>query len=192
MVVELREPAVAWRIPLESYHELVDTGFFAEDERAELIEGVLVAMSPKGPEHDRAVEWLTRLFVRTLDERARVRVQSAVTFPELESEPEPDLVVAALDAPEPRHLSETLLIVEVAASSLLYDREVKRLLYARAGVPEYWIVDLAGEAIERSLDPGPDGYGVTDRLKAPATVAPRALGEPDVDVGALLDFANLR
>lgn len=190
MAVELREPAVAWRIPLERYHDLVDSGFFADGERAELIEGVLVAMSPKGREHDNAVEWLNAQFMRALGGRVRVRVQSAMTFPPLESEPEPDLVIAALDAPAPRHPSEALLIVEVAASSLPYDREVKRSLYARAGVPEYWIVDLAGGAIERSIDPGPDGFGTTDRLTAPETLAPQALGEPVVSVGELLDFSR--
>ncbi len=81
MSVELQEPAVAWRIPLARYHQLIDGGLLGEDDRVELIEGVLVAMSPKGPEHDAAVEWLNERFVTELAGRASVRVQSALTFP---------------------------------------------------------------------------------------------------------------
>jgi len=189
MPVELQEPAVAWRIPLARYHELVDGGLLDEDDRVELIEGVLVAMSPKGPEHDAAIEWLTERFVTELAGRASVRVQSAITFPELDSEPEPDLVVVARDTPRPRHPSAALLVVEVAVSSLRYDRRVKAPLYARAGIPEYWIVDLAGEAIERFRSPGAGGYAETQRLEAGATLVPEPLGAPAVALAELLDFA---
>ena len=189
MPVELQEPAVAWRIPLARYHELVDGGLLDEDDRVELIEGVLVAMSPKGPEHDAAIEWLTERFVTELAGRASVRVQSAITFPELDSEPEPDLVVVARDAPRPRHPSAALLVVEVAVSSLRYDRGVKAPLYARAGIPEYWVVDLAGEAVERFLKPVAGGYADTQRLTAGATLVPQALGAPEVALAELLDFA---
>ena len=192
MPVELREPAVAWRIPLARYHEMVDGGLLGEDDRVELIEGVLVAMSPKGPEHDAAVEWLTERFVTELAGRASVRVQSALTFSGLDSEPEPDLVVVARDAPRPRHPSAALLVVEVAVSSLSYDRRVKAPLYARAGVPEYWIVDLADEAVERFRDPGPEGYASVERLAAGATLEPAFSGAPAVAVDALLDFALRR
>jgi len=189
MPVELQEPAIAWRIPLARYHELVDGGLLDDDDRVELIEGVLVAMSPKGPEHDAAIEWLTERFVTELAGRASVRVQSAITFPELDSEPEPDLVVVARDTPRPRHPSAALLVVEVAVSSLRYDRRVKAPLYARAGIPEYWVVDLAGEAVERFLKPVAGGYADTQRLTAGATLVPQALGAPEVALAELLDFA---
>lgn len=190
MPVELQEPAVAWRIPLARYHELIDGGLLDEGDRVELIEGVLVAMSPKGPEHDDAIEWLTERFVTELAGRASVRVQSALTFPELDSEPEPDLVVVARDAPRPRHPSAALLVIEVAVSSLSYDRRVKAPLYARAGIPEYWVVDLGGEAVERFRSPAAGGgYADTQRLTAGATLVPEALGAPAVDIGELLGFA---
>ncbi len=192
MPVELQEPAVAWRIPLDRYHDLIDGGLLGEDDRVELIEGVLVAMSPKGPEHDAAVEWLTERFVTELAGRASVRVQSALTFPDLNSEPEPDLVVVARDAPRPRHPSAALLVVEVAVSSLSYDRRVKAPLYARAGVPEYWIVDLASEAVERFRSPIASDYADTQRLTAGATLVPEALGAPAVALNELLDFALAR
>lgn len=189
MPVQLQEPAVAWRIPMERYHELVDGGLLGEDDRVELIEGVLVAMSPKGPEHDAAVEWLTERFVTSLAGRAGVRVQSALTFAELDSEPEPDLVVVAPDAPRPRHPSTALLVVEVAASSLSYDREVKAALYARAGVPEYWIVDLEGEGLNRFRTPRGEDYTRVDRLGTGASLAPEPLGEPTISLAELFVFA---
>ncbi len=192
MHVELQEPAVAWRIPLNRFHEMVDGGLLGEDDRVELIEGVLVAMSAKGPEHDAAVEWLTERLVTALAGRASVRVQSALTFEGLDSEPEPDLVVVARDAPRPRHPSAALLVIEVAVSSLSYDRRVKSPLYARAGVPEYWIVDLVGDAVERSWDPRPDGYACEERLTVGATLQPAIVGAPAIAVGELLDFAFRR
>lgn len=190
--VELREPAVAWRLPLERYHALIDAKILADDDRVELIEGVLVAMASKGPDHDAAVEWLNQEFVIGLARRASVRVQSAMTFPDLGSEPEPDLVVIALDAPRPRHPSAALLVIEIAVSSLKYDRDVKAPLYARAGVPEYWLVDLVGEAVERYTQPGADGYASVERFSGGATLTPLALDAPRLDVGALFDFALRR
>ncbi len=191
MHVELQEPAVAWRIPLPHYHQMVDGGLFGDD-RVELIEGMLVAMSAKGPEHDAGVEWLTERFVTALAGRASVRVQSALTFAGLESEPEPDLVVVARDAPRPRHPSAALLVIEVAVSSLRYDRRVKAPLYAGAGVPEYWVVDLVGEAVERFRDPGPEEYASVERLAAGATLAPAFAGAPAVAVDDLMAFALRR
>jgi Uma2 family endonuclease len=129
------------------YDLLVEHGRFAE-ERVELLEGVIVEMSPQGPAHANVVERLTRFLVLALQGRAVVRPQSAFAASD-SSEPEPDLAVVepgrGLTDPHPR---EAFLIVEVADSSLLKDRGLKSSLYARAGVPEYWIVDLRSREIE--------------------------------------------
>lgn len=85
--------------------------------------------------------------------------------------------------------SAALLVIEVAVSSLHYDREVKASLYARAGVVEYWIVDLEGEALERFSQPGTGGYGRVERLSGDAEVAPETLGRPTVVLSELLAFA---
>lgn len=180
---------MAWRIPLERYQAMVDGGLFEEGDRVELIEGVLVAMSPKGPEHDAAVEWLNKRFVTGLGDRASVRVQSALTFTDLASEPEPDLVVVAVDAPRPRHPSAALLVIEVAVSSLRYDRNVKAPLYARAGVSEYWVVNLEDEALERFSEPTANGYASVDRLTADSSLEPATLGAPTVALADLFAFA---
>lgn len=195
MAVEQRDPdlpveALAlWRIPLARYHELIEAGIFDGDDRAELLEGVLVEMSPKGAEHDEAVAWLTRQFVLALGEEFQVRPQSALTLESSGSEPEPDLAVVAADAPRPYHPAEALLVIEVARSSLPKDRLVKARLYARAGVPEYWVVNLADRRVERYADPRGDAYTEHAHHGAGDVITPRRLGAPRIDVGDLFAAA---
>ncbi len=176
------------RLPLDRYHEWVDAGFL-EGQRVELIEGVIVAMSPKSPEHEDVLAWLTRRFVVTLDGRFDVRNQSALTLSGSGSEPEPDLLVAAFDAPKPRHYAQALLVVEVAASSLHYDRLLKSGLYAPA-VAEYWIVDLEHEAVEVRTRPAGDHYEELHTARAGEVLVPALLGAPEVDVAELFAAAK--
>ena len=129
------------------YDLLVEHGRLA-GEHVELLEGVIVEMSPQGHVHANVVERLTRLLILALHGRAVVRTQSAFAAGD-SSEPEPDIaVIAPGRALSDPHPSEAFLIVEVADSSLVKDRGIKSSLYARAGVPEYWIVDLRGMAVE--------------------------------------------
>ena len=131
------------RFTLDEYHQLIDSGGFDEDMRVELIDGLIVEMSPKSPEHENAVRWLLRQFARSIDwDRYDLGVSSALTLER--SEPEPGLIVIPLDAPRPYHPSTALLVIEVSVSSLRRDLVRKHELYARAGVPEYWVVDIDG------------------------------------------------
>lgn len=145
------------RFSLEEYHWLIERGFFREDERVELIEGVLNQMSPKGLRHSACLSILLRLLPSMIGERAWIRAQDPITLPDSNSEPEPDLVLAAprergyLDHhPFP---NDILLIVEIAQSSLAYDRRIKIPLYAAAGVGEYWIVNLRDDQVEVYREP---------------------------------------
>ncbi len=178
-----------WRIPLVRYHELIEAGIFDDDDRAELLEGLLVQMSPKGAEHDDAVAWLTRQFVLALDEAFQVRPQSALTLESSGSEPEPDLAVVAADAPRPYHPAEALLVIEVARSSLPKDRLVKARLYARAGIPEYWLVNLTDRHVELFAAPQGDAYTEHADHATGDVITPRRLGAPRIDVGALFAAA---
>jgi Uma2 family endonuclease len=128
------------------YERLVDAGAF-ENERIELLYGVLLRMSPHGPPHDATIEQLTELFVGIFRGRARVRVQSAFAASD-ESEPEPDIAIVPLGDYSREHPTKAHLIVEVAASSLPVDRGVKARLYAECGVPEYWVVNVVDGLIE--------------------------------------------
>jgi len=180
------------RISLDRYHEWIALGAFGDDERIELLEGVLVEMSPRGEGHDDAIVWLNQRFVLALAGRLQVRPQTALTFPDLASEPEPDLAVVSPDAPKPYHFSEALLVIEVSVTSLRHDRGPKALLYARAGVPEYWVVDLVNDAIEVRTVPSPDGYAELHTAHAGETLVPQATGAPEVPVGELLAAAARR
>jgi Uma2 family endonuclease len=145
------------RFTREEYYLLGAMGFF-RGERVELIEGDIIQMSPVSAEHvtcvHRMFQWLLQVF-----HDATVRMQSPLNLGD--SEPEPDIAVVPGKAGDYAHAHPTtaLLVVEVAQTSLEYDREVKAPLYARAGIPEYWIVNLDGQCIEVYRDPAPMGEG---------------------------------
>src|SRR3954469_19367427 len=117
------------------YDQLVSLGAF-QNERIELLEGALVAMSPIGAPHSSAVQKLTRLLVLALEGRAAVRCQSSFAAQDY-SEPEPDFAVVPLGEYDTDHPHEAYLIIEVADSSLDIDRGKKLRVYANCGVPEY-------------------------------------------------------
>jgi Uma2 family endonuclease len=139
------------------YDKLIELGAF-QDERIELLEGVLVPMSPIGPPHNSAVQKLNAILVPALAGRAAVRIQSSFAALDL-SEPEPDVAVVPSGDYDTANPDWAYLIIEVAESSLSRDRGVKQRLYASCGVPEYWIVNLAERAIEVYTDPAHGAYG---------------------------------
>jgi Uma2 family endonuclease len=137
-------PAASIRpLTVSEYHRMGEAGIFAESERVELIEGQLIAMSPIGSAHFAAVNTLNRLLIRAVGDLAVVSVQNPIRLND-RSEPEPDVAVirprddayrSGLPGP-----ADVLLIIEVASSSIDYDRGVKLALYARHNIPEFWIV----------------------------------------------------
>lgn len=132
------------RISPDEYRRLVEAGVFDEDARIELIDGLLVDMSPKTRAHENAVAWLNEHFVLNVDRsRYEVRVGAPLTIGA--SEPEPDLAVIPHSAARPHHPATAALVIEVAVSSLTRDLIDKPPIYAAAGVPVYWAVDLEGE-----------------------------------------------
>lgn len=143
------------RFTVDDYHRMAEAGILHEDDRVELIDGEVVQMTPIGGRHMHAVNTLTRLMVQALTDAvpyAEVSVQNPVRLGERD-EPEPDL--AALRpregerAREVPTASDVLFLIEVADSTAAYDRRTKLPLYARAGVPEVWIVDLQAQIVER-------------------------------------------
>lgn len=143
-----------------------EAGILREDDRVELIDGEIVQMTPIGSAHAACVKRLMHLFVRALADRAIVSVQDPIAIPR-GSEPQPDLALLRPRAdfyrgghPQP---ADVWLVVEVADSSLAYDRAVKLPLYARAGIPEVWLVDLSGDTVEVLRRPAAGRYGETQR-----------------------------
>ena len=151
------------RLTVRDYHRMADAGIFGEDDRIELIDGDLIDMAPIGSEHAAVVNRLTEAFVLACAGRAIVSVQNPVRLDQ-SSEPQPDLAILRRQAdfyatgghPGP---ADILLLVEVADSSLRFDRTVKLPLYARAGIAELWIVDLQRRVVDVHRRPADDEYG---------------------------------
>jgi Uma2 family endonuclease len=140
-----------------------EAGILSEDDRVELIRGELLAMSPIGPRHNAAVDRANRSMVRTVGDGAIVRVQGSVRLDEYD-EPQPDIAVLAPSddfyasgMPGP---ADIWLILEVAESSIGYDRGVKARLYAEAGIVEYWLLDLKNDCLYAYSDPHNGTYRV--------------------------------
>ena len=160
------------------YDQLVALGAF-QDERIELLDGELVAMSPIGAAHSSTVTKLNRLLILALEGRATVLCQSP--FAALEySEPEPDFSVVPLGEYDRDHPSEAHLIIEVADSSLGKDRGRKLKLYANCGVPEYWVVNLVEACIEVHTGPLSGAYSRVEKFQRGQLL--HLLAFPDVAV----------
>ena len=172
-------------LSLDNYHRLVEAGGF-EGERVELLDGLLVRMSPKSERHEATVEFLLDWLTGNVDrERYIVGCQRALTIGN--SEPEPDLVVRQRDTPKPYHPSSALLVIEVAISSLALDLQVKAPLYASARIAEYWVLDLDGRRALVHRSPEADGYRQRIEVPAYGRLACAALALPDVRVGDVLE-----
>ena len=156
------------RFTVEEYARMGVAGIFLEDDRVELIDGDVYEMTPIGPTHAGVVDDLTELLVSRLAGKAKVRIQNPIRLGR-HTEPQPDLVVARLRSSHytDRHpeSDEVLLVIEVADSSLRYDREAKLPLYAKAGIPEAWLVDVTARTITVHTEPGADGYAVEQALE---------------------------
>lgn len=157
------------RFDVEEYYRMLEVGVLAEDDRVELIGGEIVDMAPVGRPHLSCVVALTHLLVEAANGRYFVSVQNPIRLGSSD-EPQPDLALLKV-RPDPGVECppgplDVLLVVEVSDKSLAYDREIKLPLYARAGIPEVWIVDLLGRRIEAHAGPTGRAYQVR-RLAGP-------------------------
>jgi Uma2 family endonuclease len=160
------------------YERLAALGFF-EDERVELLEGIIVEKSPPGAPHSDAVRKLTKLFVMAVGDRAVVQIQDPVGVAD-DSEPQPDVAVIPNGDYADEHPTKALLLIEVAESSLKKDRRIKGRIYARAGIPEYWIVNVAERTVEVRRTPQAGAYAELTVHHPGETIRPHAF--PDIEV----------
>jgi Uma2 family endonuclease len=140
------------------FQVLVAQDAFGEDDRIELLGGELIQASPQKPSHAVVVQALTHRLAPHLPAHLRLRVQLPFAAEDL-SEPEPDIAIVPADQPLERHPDRAVLIVEVADASLQLDLDRKARIYAQAGVPAYWVVDVPGDLVHVHADPVPGGYG---------------------------------
>ncbi len=183
MLVHMQVEAQKRLFTADEYQRMGEAGIFPPGDRVELIDGEILTMSPIGSLHAAAVARATYALMTATTGLCTVRVQSPVRL-NRNSEPEPDLVLAksrddfyAAAHPGP---SDVLLVIEVAETTLRFDREVKGPLYARNGIVEYWLVDLTGERLTRHRTPENDGYRDVVTLSRGQALSPLQL--PDFEI----------
>ncbi len=189
-LAEETEQPTRRRFTVDEYLKLAEVGILAEDDRVELLEGEVVEMSPIGSRHAAYVDRLDESVHDQLPRSASiVRVPGPVQFGEY-GHLQPDLAVLrfrddyyAQSHPGP---ADVLLLVEVADSSLEYDRNVKLPLYSRSGVPEAWLVDIPAGAVERHTEPSEEGYGRMVRVRGERSLESTTLPDLVLNVGELL------
>jgi Uma2 family endonuclease len=170
-------------ITVDEYHRMIEAGTLGEDDHVQLIAGAVVVMTPQGPAHALVIQNLNRLVAQGLAADLALRPQLPLTLPD-DSEPEPDLAVVRLaDARSREHHPRTaLLVVEVAGDSLRLDRQTKA-----AGIPEYWIVNLAESTVEVHRDPDPETGAYREKavVSSEGTLAATSVPGLRVDVADL-------
>ncbi len=190
----LDDPVRTWRWTRYQYDRLIESGVFQEDDKVELLGGQLMVAEPQGSRHAATVGLVADTLRTAFGRGWYVTVQVPVALDD-DSEPEPDVTVSP---GTPRdygesHPSRPVLVVEVAESSRTLDRRHKASLYARAGVPDYWIVDIVDSVLEVHHRPAPwsesvFGWRYVDvkRLDRGATISPVALPSISIAVADLL------
>ncbi len=168
---------------------MVEAGILSEDDRAELIDGEIVEMAAIGSRHAACARRLISLLTDALGGRAIVDAADPVNLSHY-SEPEPDITVLRAKAdfyanghPAP---ADVLLLIEVGDSTARTDRAIKAPLYARAGIVEYWLVDLPDEVVEVYKEPADDGYATHRRYGRGTTLSPQNLAGVSLTVDAIL------
>ena len=173
----------------EDYHRLAELGFLAPDARVELLDGEIHDMSPIGPFHGGIVKRLNRLFSSCAGGRWIVSVQDAMGLDKY-SEPQPDLMLLkpAPDDYTAHHPvpDDVLLLIEVSDSSLEFDRRKKLPLYARAAIPEVWIINLQELEIEVYREPHLAGYGSKSICRPGEKLSPQKFPDVKAEVADLL------
>lgn len=181
--------APAYRFSVGKFHALVEAGVLRGDERVELLNGQIVDMAPIGPFHGGSVKRLNAIFQHQDRNRWITSTQDPLRLGE-HDEPQPDLMLLR---PEPdfytsRHPTpaDVFLLIEVSDSTLLLDREEKLPLYARAGIPEVWIVNLPERLVEVYTAPASGAYTSLRKVRPGDSLAPTAFPDAAVDTAALL------
>ena len=174
----------------EQYRWLIEEGYLTTYHKVELIEGEIRSMAPMGIEHGRSLRKLTQWLV---DQRGQdYIVQCQVTIHLSEGfTPDPDFTLLRYreDQYQANHepiATDVLLIIEVSESSLHYDLEVKSISYARANVPELWVVDIPHRLVHRFTQPSPDGYLILSTAAEEETISPELIPNLRMPVGEAL------
>ena len=190
MTLELVQPRLkTFRLNVSQYHQMSEAGILSENDKVELINGEIIEMSPIGRRHAACVDRINRLFSNILGIKVIVRVQNPIILNNL-SEPEPDIALLKPRAdfyesghPQPQDI---FLLIEVADSSLEYDRDVKIPLYATSGISEVWLVDIYEQVIIVYRYPSENGYSDIQTLSRGEKLSIQAFPEINLVVNDIL------
>ena len=183
LVVDPRLPRR--RLDVHDYHRMGEAGILTETDRVELIDGEIIEMAPIGDPHVDLVIVLTGRLSAAIGPRAEVSVQNPLRLDDL-TEPQPDLAVLGLARRRGVPLAaDALIVIEVAESSLAYDRDTKVPRFARAGVAETWLIDVAGRTLTRYRDPEGNAYRERDVPDLSRALALQSLPDVEVDLADL-------
>ncbi|MEG5159477.1 Uma2 family endonuclease [Microcoleus sp. AT3-A2] len=174
---------------VKEYHKLGEMGFFHPEERVELLSGNIIKMSAKGTAHTSATRRTASVLSDLLGNQAAVYTQDPIALDD-NSEPEPDIAVVRIDSfdyathhPTP---SEVYLIIEVADSSLTFDREVKAKAYARSGIADYWVLNVNERQLHVFREPTENGYQSEVILGETASISPLEFPAFNIAIQAML------
>ncbi|MDP8933287.1 MAG: Uma2 family endonuclease [Cyanobacteriota bacterium] len=174
---------------VKEYHKLGEIGIFNPEERLELIEGNIIKISAKGTVHASATRRTASLLHNLVGNQAAVYNKSPIALDD-NSEPEPDIAVVRIDPfdyathhPTP---SEVYLIIEVADSSLTFDREIKAKIYARSGIADYWVLNVGDRQLHVFREPAENGYQSEVILGETASISPSEFPAFNIAIQAML------
>jgi len=190
MTLQLAQPRLnIFRLNVSQYHQMSEAGIFSENDKVELINGEIIEMSPIGRRHTACVNRLNSVFSQLLGKKVIVAVQNPIILNNL-SEPEPDIALLQPRAdfyesghPQPQDI---FLLIEVADSSLEYDRDVKIPLYASSGITEVWLVDIYEQVIIVYRYPSENGYSDIQKLSRGEKISIQAFSEINLVVDDIL------
>lgn len=177
------------KFTVEEYHYFIEQGVFKPEERLELIEGELIEMSPIGKRHAGSVDFIADFLRKIISDNAIVRVQNPIVLDDF-SEPQPDVCLLKRREDFYRQTDavakDALLVVEVADTTVKYDREVKFPRYAANGIGEAWLIDLENDRVEIHSEPTALGYSLVKILHRGQTAQSTVLPQIEISVEEIL------
>ncbi len=183
--IQTRQPR---RFSVKEYYAMADAGILTEKDRVELLDGEIILMAPIGSRHAFCVDQFNDMLVPALQGQAFVRIQNPVRLDD-GSEPQPDIaVVRWRDGYSEGHPTpeDVLLLIEVADTTVDFDRNEKLALYARAGIPEVWIANLRDRRLETYTEPTGNEYVTAHHFEIGSSVSPQAFPDIVVPVGRII------
>ncbi len=176
------------KFTVEEYYKLGEVGIIGPDERTELIDGDIILMAPMGSRHAGCIGCLYELFYDALGKRISILSQTPVRL-NGGLEPQPDVSILKRRSyrklhPQPQ---DVYLLIEVADTTIDNDRNVKSVLYGRAGIIELWIVDVRAELVEVYRNPGANGYESIQQFRRGESISPLSFPDIVISVDAIFE-----